>query len=164
MARLIVGATFGLVVGTIFGAALGLHADSVDAEVVEAAAVAHVNATDLQGAVNSTGADPFDYLRGTGELPPLPSEAPPKVVSVQPPPGSSRVACIVAHESQGDPSARNRSGAAGLGQFLPGTWATTPQGRAGLSVYNPAANRAAISWMISVGRAHEFVAVSAYGC
>jgi hypothetical protein len=86
MARLIVGATFGLVVGTVFGAALGLHADTVDAEVVEAAAAAHVNPVDLAGAVNSTGTDPYDYLRGTGELPPLPTEAPPKAVSVQPPP------------------------------------------------------------------------------
>jgi hypothetical protein len=41
---------------------------------------------------------------------------------------------------------------------------TTPQGRAGLSVYDAAANRAAIQWMLDVGRAREFVAVTAYGC
>jgi hypothetical protein len=74
------------------------------------------------------------------------------------------VACIVRVESRGDPNAHNRSGAAGLGQFLPGTWASTPQGRAGLSVYNAAANRAAIQYMLDAGRAREFDAVRFYGC
>jgi hypothetical protein len=32
------------------------------------------------------------------------------------------------------------------------------------SVYNPDANRAAISWMLSVGRGREFDAVTEYGC
>jgi hypothetical protein len=157
MARFAVGVVFGVVVGVVAGAAAGLHADEASAEVLDAAAAAHVDPVQLQGAVNSTGADPFDYLRGTGELPPLPTEP-------RPVPLSPRVACIVAHESQGNASARNRSGAAGLGQFLPGTWASTPQGRAGLSVYNPDANRAAITWMIAAGRAREFDAVRFYGC
>lgn len=76
-----------------------------------------------------------------------------------------RVECIIEVESRGDPNATNpRSGAAGLGQFLRGTWLTTPQGQAGYSVYNAAANRAAVAWMLSVGRAREFVAVSGGWC
>jgi hypothetical protein len=150
--------------GLVCGLALGTlvlvgHADDVQAEVQQAAAVAHVDPTDLAGAVNTTGVDPYTYLRSTGELPPMPHD-PPR----PPPPESGRVACIIRVESRGDPSAHNRSGASGLGQFLPGTWASTPQGRAGLSVYNPDANRAAINWMISVGRASEFDAVKYFGC
>jgi hypothetical protein len=33
-----------------------------------------------------------------------------------------------------------------------------------MSVYNPAANTAAINWMIANGRAREFDAVRFYGC
>jgi hypothetical protein len=143
----------GLVCGLVLGTAVLVgHADDVQAEVAAAAAVAHVDPVDLAGAVASTGVDPYTYLRSTGELPPLPSQV------------SPRVACIIRVESRGDPTAHNRSGASGLGQFLPGTWASTPQGRAGLSVYNPDANRAAINWMLSVGRASEFDAVRFYGC
>jgi hypothetical protein len=47
---------------------------------------------------------------------------------------------------------------------LPGTWASTPQGRAGLSVWDPAANTAAINYMLAAGRAQEFDAVRFYGC
>lgn len=76
-----------------------------------------------------------------------------------------RVACIVRVESRGDPGATNpRTGAAGLGQFLYGTWLTTPQGQAGFSRYDPDANLAAISWMLAVGRAREFDAVRYAGC
>jgi len=144
----------GLVCGLVLGTAVLIgHADDVQAEVAAAAAVAHVDPVDLAGAVASTGVDPYTYLRSTGELPPLPGQS-----------YTSRVACIIRVESRGDPTAHNRSGASGLGQFLPGTWASTPQGRAGLSVYNPDANRAAINWMISVGRASEFDAVKYFGC
>ena len=151
----------GLVCGIALCAAVAsTHADDVSAEVLEAAAAAHVSPVDLQGAVNSTGVDPYIYLRGTGELPPLP--APERVVTS---PFSGRVACIIAHESQGNPRAVNpRSGASGLGQFLSSTWSTTPQGRAGLSVFDASANTAAINWMISVGRAREFDAVRFDGC
>lgn len=138
---------------------IATHADDVQAEVSAAAAAAHVNAVDLAGAVSTTGLDPWLYLRAVGEL-----DSPPKppAVAVF---SNSRVACIIRVESKGDSSARNaRSGAAGLGQFLRSTWATTPQGRAGLSVYNAEANRAAINWMISVGRAREFDAVRFAGC
>ncbi|HEY2592522.1 MAG TPA: hypothetical protein VGK33_01325 [Chloroflexota bacterium] len=147
----------GLVCGLALATSLMVsHADDVQAEVLEAAAVAHVDPTDLAGAVSSTGLDPQTYLRAVGEWP---APTPPPAA------GSPRVACIIRVESRGDASALNpRSRAAGLGQFLPSTWNTTPQGRAGLSVYNPDANRAAISWMISVGRAKEFDAVRFGGC
>lgn len=166
MAR-ITAFTAGLALGLALGTAILVgHADDVSAEVSEAALAAHVDPVKLQGAVNSTGEDPWLYLRGVGELDPPTSPAPrsasPPVPA--PPVVSARVACIIRVESQGDPGARNRSGAAGLGQFLPSTWVTTPQGRAGLSVYNPAANRAAIQYMLDSGRAREFDAVRIYGC
>ena len=46
-------------------------------------------------------------------------------------------------------------GAAGLFQFLPGTWASTPY--AGYSVYDPWANANAAAWMWAVGRRGEWV-------
>lgn len=164
MVRFVTGAFFGIVVATFVGAAAGLHAEDVSAEVLEAAAVANVDPIQLQGAVNSLEtrglpADPYGYLRSVGDLPPLPAAA------AKPPPApGGRVACIIRVESRGNPRARNPSGAAGLGQFLPSTWVTTPQGRAGLSVYDPAANTAAIEYMLANGRAHEFDAVRFYGC
>jgi hypothetical protein len=76
-----------------------------------------------------------------------------------------RLACIRRIESHNDPNATNRySGAMGLYQFLPSTWRTTPQGRAGLSAYDPVAATAAANWMLSVGRAREWDAVRFYGC
>jgi len=136
---------------------LASHADDVSAEVFSAAAAAHVNPVDLQGAVNSTGVDPYSYLRGTGELPPLPAD--------RSTPVSGRVACIIAHESQGNPRAVNpRTGAAGLGQFLSNTWRSTPQGRAGASVFDPVANRAAVQYMLDAGRAREFAVVTSGLC
>jgi hypothetical protein len=138
------------------------HADDVQANVIEAAAAAKVDPIKLQGAVISLEAaglpaDPYGYLRSVGELPPLPREP------VAPP--NPRVECIISHESGGDPGATNaRSKAAGLGQFLWSTWLTTPQGKAGLSPYNAAANRAAIAYMLDAGRAREFDAVRYFGC
>ncbi|HKD00457.1 MAG TPA: transglycosylase SLT domain-containing protein [Methylomirabilota bacterium] len=67
------------------------------------------------------------------------------------------VDCLAWQESRGDPQAYNpRSGAAGLLQFLLGTWYTTPQGRAGLSRYDPTAARLAARWMIAQGRLREW--------
>jgi hypothetical protein len=69
--------------------------------------------------------------------------------------------CIIWRESRGNPNAVNpRSGASGLGQFLPSTWRTTPY--AGYSVFNAWANRQAVIWMLSVGRGKEFVTIN--GC
>jgi hypothetical protein len=53
------------------------------------------------------------------------------------------------------PFAHNRSGASGLFQFLPSTWATTPFG--GLSIWNPYANALAAGWMQAHGRGGEWV-------
>lgn len=76
-----------------------------------------------------------------------------------------RLACIRRVESHNDPNATNRySGAMGLYQFLPSTWRTTPQGRQGLSAYDPVAATAAAEWMIQQGRIREWVAVSRGFC
>lgn len=166
MARFVTGLVAGMVIATVAGAAIGLHAQADDVAV--AAAAAGVDERDLRGALNSQAAhgltsDPWSYLRAVQELPSLP----PSAAASPPAPASgvsSRVACIIRVESHGNPSARNPSGAAGLGQFLPSTWATTPQGRAGMSVFNASANTAAIQWMLDVGRAREFDAVRFYGC
>lgn len=59
-------------------------------------------------------------------------------------------------ESVMDPGAYNgSSGASGLFQFLPGTWATTPYAAA--SIFDPVANANAAAWMWSVGRRGEWV-------
>ena len=43
--------------------------------------------------------------------------------------GGSYQSCVIAHESSGNAKAVNQSsGAGGLYQFLPSTWATTPWG------------------------------------
>ena len=157
----------GAVMGVVLGSAIAIsHADPAQAEVEVAAEQAGVSVVDLQGAVNSTGIDAFSYLRAVGELPPLPHDPPLRLVANPPPApvSNARVECIIRVESQGNPNAHNRSGASGLGQFLPSTWLTTPQGRAGLSVYDPNANRAAIQYMLTAGRAREFDAVRFYGC
>ena len=55
-------------------------------------------------------------------------------------------------ESRYQPAAYNRwSGASGLFQFVPRTWAATPQGRAGLSPFDPYANAAAAAWLFHHG-------------
>ncbi len=65
---------------------------------------------------------------------------------------AARMDCVIRVESRWNPSARNpSSGASGLAQFLGSTWARTPQGRAGLSVYDPYANIDAFGWMVHGG-------------
>jgi hypothetical protein len=59
-----------------------------------------------------------------------------------------RLDCIIAGESGWDPSQQNpRSRAAGLAQFLPSTWATTPEGQLGLSPFEPLASIDAAIWL-----------------
>ena len=59
-----------------------------------------------------------------------------------------RLDCIIARESGWDPSSRNpRSSAAGLAQFMPSTWATTPQGQLGLSPFDPLPSIDAAIWL-----------------
>lgn len=58
-------------------------------------------------------------------------------------------------ESLHDPNAVNPySGASGLFQFMPGTWATTPF--ADQDIFDPVANANAAGWMWSVGRRNEW--------
>ncbi len=64
-----------------------------------------------------------------------------------------RALCIMNYESRGNPNANNpRSSAAGLFQFLRGTWNGVPTSISGGSydsgaVYNPEANVAAAAWL-----------------
>ena len=60
---------------------------------------------------------------------------------------------IIQCESLGDPNAYNPySGASGLFQFLPGTWAVTSvkAGFGGASVFDPEANVASAAWLTSL--------------
>jgi hypothetical protein len=61
---------------------------------------------------------------------------------------ATRMDCVIARESRWIASAVNsRSGAAGLAQFLPSTWRTTPQARAGASVFDAFANIDGAAWL-----------------
>jgi len=73
--------------------------------------------------------------------------------------------CISWAESRNKIYATNpRSGAAGPFQFVWSTWKSTPQGRAGLSPYDPVAARTAARWMIAQGRVREWAVVKAGLC
>src|SRR4051794_28306891 len=59
-----------------------------------------------------------------------------------------RLDCIISLESGWDPNSQNRrSRASGLAQFLPSTWAMTPEGQSGASVFEPFANIDAAIWL-----------------
>src|SRR5215471_3752233 len=89
------------------------------------------------------------------------AEAAPEPESILNAAVEKRLDCIAYYESKGYAGAVNRSsGASGLFQFLPSTWRTTPQGRAGLSVFDPVAARNAARWMLEQGRAREWVVVA----
>jgi Transglycosylase SLT domain len=154
MARFVAGAVFGLVVGVVAAAAAGLHAEDLDgvhADTISAANEAGVDLVDLLGAIATTGLPARPYLQMTGELS-RPSAPPPARDALD-----TLVDCLAWHESRGFAGAYNRrSGASGLLQFMPSTFAQTPQGKAGLSVFDPVAARAAAKWMIGQGRLHEW--------
>lgn len=59
-------------------------------------------------------------------------------------------------ESGYNPAAHNPSGASGLFQFLPSTFASTPIGKAGGSIWDPVASAQAAAWMYSQGRQNEW--------
>lgn len=63
----------------------------------------------------------------------------------------SRMAAITWRESRWRPWAMNPSGACGLAQFMPKTWAGTPQGKAGLSCRDPLAAAMAMAWEVRFG-------------
>jgi hypothetical protein len=150
----------GLVCGLVLGTAVLIgHADDVSAEVSAAAATAHVDPVDLAGAVSSTGADPWTYLRSVGELPPLPretvwpparSDSPPAAPAV-----SARVACIEGKESQGRNIANQRgSGAGGVMQYMDSTFAAhaAEMGHPEWSKWNPTQARAVAAHDLALGR------------
>ena len=59
-----------------------------------------------------------------------------------------RMDCVITRESRWTSGAYNRSsGATGLAQFLWSTWLTTPQGKAGLSRFDPYANIDGAVWL-----------------
>jgi hypothetical protein len=58
-------------------------------------------------------------------------------------------------ESHFNPFAHNASGASGLFQFIPSTFASTPY--KGLSIWSPYANALAAGWMHEHGRGGEWV-------
>ena len=61
---------------------------------------------------------------------------------------AQRLDCIISLESGWDPNSQNRrSRASGLAQFLPSTWAITPEGQRGASVFEPFANIDAAIWL-----------------
>lgn len=70
MARFAVGMVFGLVVGVVGAAALGLHASPSEDDTNAVAEEAGVDPTELKGAANSTGLEARRYLEAVGELPP----------------------------------------------------------------------------------------------
>jgi hypothetical protein len=57
-------------------------------------------------------------------------------------------------ESRMNPFAQNQSGAVGLFQFLPSTWASTPY--AGRSIWSPKWAALGAGWMHAVGRGGEW--------
>lgn len=64
---------------------------------------------------------------------------------------------IINHESGGNTFAKNRSStASGLYQFLTSTFASTPYGRAGMSIWDPCASSLAAGWMHQNGRGREW--------
>jgi soluble lytic murein transglycosylase-like protein len=62
-------------------------------------------------------------------------------------------------ESRFNPGAYNASGAAGLFQFMPGTWAANSvrAGYAGASVYDPVASANVAAWMFARGQSYQWV-------
>ncbi len=140
--------------GAALGLAVGLIVTARADEVADAAEQTGVPEILLRGALAAQpGVELHQYLQFDG-LEARPFQWP-----------TGRLACIARVESRNDPNATNpRSGAAGLFQFLRGTWLSTPQGKAGLSPYDPQAATDAAQWMVKVGRINEWVAVSGGYC
>ena len=119
MARFVVGAVFGLVVGVVGGAAAGLHADPASPDVAAAAEQVQAAPVDVLGLMATLEiADPFVALRTVGEIPPL-------VVSKPPPPASVPFGIfdrLAQCESGGNWAAATGNGFLGGLQFLPSTW------------------------------------------
>lgn len=134
-------------------------------DTVLAAAEANVPIDLLMGALNSQpGVDAREYLIFDGKLarpvPPTLRE----YAYANHPDVAGCIEQIVSVESNGwytggyNPVPVGREHASGLGGFLPSTWASTPQGRAGESIWDGTAQVDAIAWMIHQGRGREFAA------
>jgi soluble lytic murein transglycosylase-like protein len=63
---------------------------------------------------------------------------------------------VSACESGGSATAQNPSGATGLFQFMPSTFASTPQGQSGAAITDPNANAQAAAFLYSQGRQGEW--------
>lgn len=144
------------------------HADDMTDETLAIASEIGIEPLDLQGALNTTGLDARTYLCQVGEGP-CPQPPSLREYAYQRHPDVAWcIERIVNVESNGwytrgwNPVGvgRYREHASGLGGFLPSTWATTPQGRAGASIWDGYAQVDAIAWMLHVGRGREFAAVS----
>jgi hypothetical protein len=78
---------------------------------------------------------------------------------------AARLDCIIALESGWDPSQQNPwTRASGLAQFLPATWARTPQGRAGLSPFDPLANIDGAIWLARTAGLTQWGVYALGGC
>jgi hypothetical protein len=78
---------------------------------------------------------------------------------------AQRLDCIISGESGWDPKSRNpRSSAAGLAQFMPSTWATTPQGQLGLSPFDPLPNIDAAIWLAQTSGWTQWQVYTAGAC
>jgi len=161
MARHVVASV--IVLSSLFSPGLTkpvVAADPDPDDVASLAVEAGVDQLDLLGAASTTGLSPRSYLYAVGELERprplvLPPPAPPLNPAIE-----RRLDCIMHYESGGFAGATNPySKAAGAYQFLWSTWAGTPEGRAGLSPYDPVAARSAARWMLQQGRAREWVPV-----
>jgi hypothetical protein len=132
------------------------NADEVAPDVQEAAAAAGVDAVKLQGAVNSVGTDPWSYLYSAGELA---RPAPSVPASLQ-----LRVACLEAAESGGaNVWNRSGSGAGGVLQYFPGTFARGAReiGHPEYSLWVPAQARIVAAHDLLMGRRGQW---SVSGC
>jgi hypothetical protein len=113
MARLVLAAIAGVVVGCTAGAALDISAEPTE-EIVALALEASVDPQDLEAAAATVGVTPRTYAYGTGLLAP---PVPPIVGAV------ARADCLIQKESGGrDVPNRQGSGATGPGQYMPSTW------------------------------------------
>lgn len=166
--RLILHGLVGLTLVIVMAASARAQTSvTIPDEVAAVADEAGVSAEDLLGAVYTTNLDARTYLCRVGEMA---CPRPPTLRQYayeQYPDVAVCIERIVQVESNGwftggyNPVAwgRWREHATGLGGFLPSTWATTPQGKAGLSIFDGYAQVDAINFMIKAGRGREFAAV-----